>query len=507
MLELLDLDKQLSKEVYRDVFARLEIRMGECQRAARRAGVPVIILFEGWDAAGKGTVINRLTQALDPRGFTVHAIKEPDQTEPFYPWLWRFWNKLPADGHFAIFDRSWYGRVLVERVEKLASPREIREAYEDILQFERQLADAGTVIVKFWLHISKDEQRRRFKYLRKDPATAWKVGKTERRQNRDYQKWLTAVEIMLERTRTSYGPWTVIEATLGRFRRTRVFETIVDAVEGELDRRQRNPRPAPEPMPAVEESPTQQRSILDRVDLSLSLPREDYEQQLDQLQERLRQLEHELYLARIPAIVAYEGWDAAGKGGNIRRLTRGLDPRGYQVIPIEAPTKEELAHHYLWRFWRKLPKAGHIAIFDRTWYGRVLVERIEGFCTEDEWKRAYREINEFERALAEYGTVIVKFWLHIDQEEQLRRFKARQELEHKQWKITDDDWRNREKWDKYKVAVTDMLRRTSTTYAPWTILEANDKLHARIKALRTVAGALDAALAKYRSKNKGANLY
>jgi polyphosphate kinase 2 (PPK2 family) len=310
---------------------------------------------------------------------------------------------------------------------------------------------------------------------------------------------------MLERTRTSYGPWTVVESTQGRFRRTRVFETIVDAVEGELDRRQRNPRPKPEPMPEPEESPTQQNSVLDRVDLSLSLPREDYEQQLDQLQQRLRQLEHELYLARIPAVVAYEGWDAGGKGGNIRRLTRGLDPRGYQVIPIAAPTKEELAHHYLWRFWRQLPKAGHIAIFDRTWYGRVLVERVEGFCTETEWKRAYREINEFERELAEYGTVIVKFWLHIDQEEQLQRFKARQALEHKQWKITDDDWRNREKWNKYKVAVTDMLRRTSTTYAPWTILEANDKLHARIKALKTVAGALDAALAKHRSKKKGAH--
>jgi polyphosphate:AMP phosphotransferase len=505
MLELLDLDKQLSKEVYRDIFSRLEIRMGECQRAARSAGVPVIIVFEGWDAAGKGTVINRLTQALDPRGFTVHLIKQPNETERFYPWLWRFWNKLPADGHFAIFDRSWYGRVLIERVEQLASPREIREAYEDILQFERQLADAGTVIVKFWLHISREEQRRRFKQLRKDPATAWKVGEAEQRQNDEYEQWLTAVEVMLERTRTAYGPWTAVEATQGRYARTRVFETVVDAVEEELDRRHRQPRPEPEPMPEPQESPTRQHSILDRVDLGLSLPREDYDQQRAQLQERLRQLEHELYLARIPAIVVYEGWDAGGKGGNIRRLTRGLDPRGYQVIPIAAPSKEELAHHYLWRFWRQLPKAGHIAIFDRSWYGRVLVERIEGFCTEDEWKRAYREINEFERELAEYGTVIVKFWLHIDQDEQLRRFKAREELEHKQWKITEDDWRNRDKWLKYKVAVDDMLRRTSTTYAPWTILEANDKLHARIKALETVAGALDAALAKNQNKNKGAN--
>jgi polyphosphate kinase 2 (PPK2 family) len=292
----------------------------------------------------------------------------------------------------------------------------------------------------------------------------------------------------------------VVEATQSRFARTTVFETIVDAVEEELDRRKRNPPAKPQPMAEPEESPTRQHSILDRVDLNLSLTRDDYEKQLDQLQERLRQLEHELYIARIPAVIVYEGWDAAGKGGNIRRLTRGLDPRGYQVVPIAAPTKEELAHHYLWRFWRQLPKAGHITIFDRSWYGRVLVERVEGFCTVEEWKRSYREINEFERELAEYGTVIVKFWLHIDQEEQLQRFEARQQIDHKQWKITEEDWRNRDKWSRYKVAVTDMLRRTSTTYAPWTILEAKDKLHARIKALKTVAGALAAALAKHRRK-------
>jgi len=230
--------------------------------------------------------------------------------------------------------------------------------------------------------------------------------------------------------------------------------------------------------------------------LSLSLDREEYEKQLDHFQARLRQLEHELYSARIPAAIVYCGWDAAGKGGNIRRLTSGLDPRGYQVVPIAAPTAEEKAHHYLWRFWKQLPKAGHITIFDRSWYGRVMVERVEGFCTEDEWKRAYREINEFERELTEYGTVLVKFWLHIDADEQLRRFRQREQTEFKNWKITDEDWRNREKWNRYKVAVTDMLRRTSTTNAPWTILEANDKLHARIKALKTVAAALEAGLGR-----------
>ncbi|NLF67771.1 MAG: phosphate--AMP phosphotransferase [Candidatus Anammoximicrobium sp.] len=496
MLELIDLDKRLPKKVYEDVFPKLEVRLGECQRAAKGAGVPVIVVFEGWDAAGKGTVINRLTQALDPRGFAVHAIKPPNETERFYPWLWRFWNKVPAAGQIGIFDRSWYMRVLEERVEQDASPTELREAYEDILQFERQLADSGAVIVKFWLHISRKEQRRRQKRLLKDPATAWTVGKAERRQNRKYDAWLAAVEMMLERTLTARAPWTVVEATHDRYTRTKVFETMINAIEEELDHRRRHPPSVPQPMPKPELSPTQEHSILDRVDLSLSLDRKEYEKQLDHFQARLRQLEHELYSARIPAAIVYCGWDAAGKGGNIRRLTSGLDPRGYQVVPISAPTAEEKARHYLWRFWRQLPKAGHITIFDRSWYGRVMVERVEGFCTEDEWKRAYREINEFERELTEYGTVLVKFWLHIDADEQLRRFRSREQTEYKRWKITDEDWRNRKKWNHYKVAVTDMLRRTSTTNAPWTILEANDKLYARIKALKTVAAALEAGLAR-----------
>jgi polyphosphate:AMP phosphotransferase len=502
MLELIDLDKRLSKEIYSDVFPKLEVRMGECQRAAKEAGVPLIVVFEGWDASGKGTAINRLTQALDPRGFVVHPIKPPNETERFYPWLWRFWNKLPAAGHIAIFDRSWYMRVLDECVEQTATSSEVREAYEDILQFERQLADSGVVIVKFWLHISRKEQKQRHKELLNDPATAWTVGDAERRQNRKYDEWLTAVETMLERTLTAHAPWTVVEATQDRYTRTKVFETIIDALEEELDHRQQHPRVPPQPMPEPKPSPTQEHSILDRVDLSLSLGHDEYEEQLEPLQTRLRQLEHELYSARIPAAIVYCGWDAAGKGGNIRRLTGSLDPRGYQVVPIAAPTEEEKAHHYLWRFWRQLPKAGHITIFDRSWYGRVMVERVEGFCTEDEWKRAYREINEFERQLAEYGTVLVKFWMHIDPDEQLRRFRDREQRSDKTWKITDEDWRNREKWNHYKVAVTDMLRRTSTTYAPWTILEANDKLHARIKALKTVAAALEAGLTNPRRSRK-----
>ena len=496
MLELVDLDKKIPKETYKQVFPEMEIRLGECQRAARTAGVPVVIVFEGWDAAGKGTLINRLTQALDPRGFTVHPIGAPDEAEQHHPWMWRFWTALPAAGCFAIFDRSWYGRVLFERIEGLTPQREWKQAYEDIDQFERQLADEGTVIVKFWLHIGKKEQQQRFQRLEDDPATAWKVGKDEWKRHRKYPQWLEAVEEMLQRTSTAEAPWTVVEATQGRFARVKVFETVIRAVEEELRRRASQPAAEPEPMPEPADSPVRQQTILDRADLSLSLKRQEYQQQLDQLQERLFQLEHEIYVARVPAVIVYQGWDAAGKGGNIKRLTRGLDPRGYQVVPVGPPTTEEKAHHYLWRFWKDVPKAGHITIFDRSWYGRVLVERVEGLCTEAEWQRAYREINEFERQLTDFGTVIVKFWLQIDPDEQLRRFKARQQTPHKQWKISEQDWRNREKWKQYELSVVEMLQRTSTTYAPWTILEANCKLYARIKALRTVAEALQGALKK-----------
>lgn len=494
MLEFVDLAKKISKADYKAVIDELEARLGQCQRAAQDAGVPVVLVFEGWDAAGKGEVLNRLAQALDPRGFKVHVVLRPNEEERFRPWMWRFWNELPAAGKFALFDHSWYVRVLRERLDGEVSESGSREAYEEIRQFERQLVDFGAVLVKFWLHIDRKEQKKRFRKLEKDPATAWRVGKDEWRQHKRHDLWLNAAEEMLEETSAGHAPWVIVEATQRRFVEVKVIETTVAAVEKELQRRASAPEPLYAPMPKPVQSPGQERTVLDHVDLSLTLDPEQYDRQLDDLQDRLFRLEHELYVARVPVVIVYEGWDAAGKGGNIRRLTGGLDPRGYEVVPIGPPTDEEKVRPYLWRFWRNLPKAGHIAIFDRSWYGRVLVERVEGYCTEEEWRRAYREINEFERQLVDFGTVVVKFWLHIDPEEQLRRFQARQQTPQKQWKITDDDWRNREKWDQYHVSVVDMLQRTSTTHAPWTVLEANDKRYARIKALRTVADAIDAAL-------------
>jgi len=521
MLELVDLNKKVAKAEYAPAFAELVRRVGDCQRAARAGGMPIVLVFEGWEAAGKGTVINRLTQALDPRGFKVMPISAATSDERRRPWLWRFWMSLPAAGSITIFDRSWYGRVLVERMAGLSEPQ-WRQAYEEIRQFERGLGESGTLVIKFWLHLAKKEQKRRFRRLGRHPSTAWKVGKAEWQQHHDYHQWLKLAEEMLVETSTSEAPWTIVEATQRRYCRLQVFQTFVNAVESELQRRATAQAAAAAvaqatvpaaatppadagqavgqapagPLAAATEPAPREPSVLDGVNLGLALAPEQYAVDLKSLQQRLLQLEHELYLAQIPAVIVYEGWDAGGKGGNIRRLTAGLDPRGYEVIPIAAPSAEEKSRHYLWRFWRHLPKTGHITIFDRSWYGRVLVERVEGFCSQDEWRRAYEEINVFERELAKFGTVVVKFWLHISRDEQLRRFEDRQRTREKSWKITDEDWRNRAKWPQYEAAVNEMLQRTSTRYAPWTVLEANDKLYARVKALRTVAEALERALQK-----------
>lgn len=241
--------------------------------------------------------------------------------------------------------------------------------------------------------------------------------------------------------------------------------------------------------------------ILDKCDMTLALDKETYRTRLAELQVRLRELEFAIYHERVPVMIMYEGWDAAGKGGNIKRVVERLDPRGYTVVSVAAPRGDEKTHQYLWRFWQHIPKAGHVAIFDRSWYGRVLVERIEGFCTTDDWKRAYQEINEFESQIVSFGGVIVKFWIHITQEEQLRRFEERKDDPFKNWKLTDEDWRNRDKWNPYMEAVEEMLMRTSTHYAPWTIIEGNDKYYARIKALSTITEAIQAGLKKKTQAN------
>ncbi len=494
MLEYIDPKKTIDKSEYKPAITKLERELGSLQRNVKEHKIPIIILFEGWDAAGKGTLINRLTLALDPRGFKVHPVLPPNEEERLRPFLWRFWRRLPERGGIAIFDRSWSGRLIEERMEKTIKGKTLLKAYEEINSFERQLTNDGYLILKFFLHISKNEQKRRFENFADNPATQWRVTERDWRHHKQYEKYKQYYEEMLAKTDTDIAPWNIVAAHDRRFATLQIFKTTVESIQKKIDDASQKKETRAAKKSSIPVLPNFDKSILDRVDLSLSLSREQYENDLKKYQERIREMEHAVYKKRIPVVIVYEGWDASGKGGNIKRLVQRMDPRGYEVIPISAPTESELDHHYLWRFRKHFPKAGHIVIFDRSWYGRVTVERVEGFCTEEEWKRAYSEINEMEEHWANFGAVIVKFWIHISKEEQLKRYKSRESLDYKSWKITEEDWRNREKWSLYKDAVDEMLFRTSTRYAPWTVIEGNSKLYARIKALKTVIRSVEKAL-------------
>ena len=369
--------------------------------------------------------------------------------------------------------------------------KDIPGVLEDIENFEKQLTDDGTLLIKFFLTISEKEQEKRFDKLLSKEETSWRVSKADKDRNKHYEEYARMADEMLTRTDTEYAPWTIIEAHDERYAAVKILTTVVEAFEERYEKEQ---NPQPRQIDGKFGQNDLKESVLKKVDLTKKLDRETYEKKLEELQKKLTLLHSEIYAKRIPVVLAFEGWDAGGKGGAIKRLTRALDPRGYTVNPTSSPNDIERAHHYLWRFWTRMPKDGHIAIFDRTWYGRVMVERIEGFCTTQEWQRAFKEMNQMEQQLVNHGAIVIKFWMHIDKEEQERRFKERQENPDKQWKITDEDWRNREKWELYEQAVDEMMVRTSTVNAPWVIVEGNDKLYARIKVLETVVDALEKRL-------------
>lgn len=507
MLEKVDLSKKLSKEEYKEKMSHLETRIGQLQRECKALKIPIMIVFEGFGAAGKGLQIGRLIQSMDPRGFHVFPIKNETEEERMHPFLWRFWTKTPEKGRIAIYDGSWYRRALIDRFEKRTKEKELPEAFHSINSFEKQLTDDGTVIIKLFLDISRKEQKKRFEKLQKNKETAWRVTQGDLERNAKYNEYAAMMEDMLFKTDTDYAPWTIIEATDRRFATVKIYTTVIKAMADQIEKlaRQKKKVTADQETEdhmnvsevareADKELRELQVSILSKADLSLKYSREEYEEKLDKLQKKIEKLHGELYRRRIPVVLGFEGWDAGGKGGAIKRLTAKMDARGYAVNPTASPNDIEKAHHYLWRFWRAMPKAGHVAIFDRTWYGRVMVERIEGFCTKEEWQRAYKEINDMEKDLHDAGAVVIKFWMHIDKDEQERRFRERQENPEKQWKITDEDWRNRGKWDQYEDAVNEMLLRTSTDYAPWVVVEGNDKYYARVKVLKTVVDAIEERL-------------
>ena len=464
-------------------------RLYELQMALKEHKIPVIVLFEGWGASGKGSTISKVIKNIDPRFFKVATMSAPTEEDLRKPFLYRYFREIPEAGKFTFLDSGWMDQTCRERMDKKLKGDNYSKRIDSIRRFERPLTDNGYVLLKFFMQIDRKEQEKRMGILLESKDTRWRVNEYDLWQNDHYKKCRKIFDQYMQDTNTSAAPWYIVDAGDRKWAELQVLETMISNIEVAMENSKhavpilQNVFPLVE-MPRLSEIPLGGKEVGD----------EEYKAELKELQAKLGSLHNRLYRKRVPVIITYEGWDAAGKGGNIKRITEALDPRGFEVHPIASPEPHEKARHYLWRFWTRLPKDGHIAIFDRTWYGRVMVERLEGFCSENDWRRAYNEINEFEKELSDWGAVIVKFWVHIDKDTQLARFNDRQSNPEKQWKITDEDWRNREKWDQYETAVDEMLQKTSTAYAPWHILESVDKKYARLKALRIVIEEIEKAL-------------
>jgi polyphosphate:AMP phosphotransferase len=491
MFESAELGHEIDKERYDQEEPELRHALLTAQyELVKQKKVPVVILIGGVDGAGKGETLNLLNEWMDPRHVQTNAMR-PVSEDDGRPPMWKFWRVLPPKGRVGVFVGSWYSVPFIKRVYGEIKDGKFQQEIDQILRFEQMLTDEGTLLLKFWLHLSKKGQRKRFDKLSKKKHTRWRVTDTDWKHLEMYDQFQGVAQHMLRETSTADAPWMVVEGGDQRYRNLTIGKTILEAMRRRIDEPARPPRDvrAPARVHSIDGI-----SVLDKLDLDQKVDKRDYEDELAKLQSRLNTLTRHKRFDKISVVGAFEGCDAAGKGGAIRRVTQALDAKKYDVIPIAAPTDEEKARPYLWRFWRQLPERGRITIFDRTWYGRVLVERIEGFCGEGDWMRAYSELNDFEEQLHKNRTVVVKFWLQISKEEQLRRFKEREAVAFKQHKITQEDWRNREKWEAYNVAVCDMIDRTSTELAPWKLVPANDKYFARLEVLRTLANAIESAL-------------
>jgi polyphosphate:AMP phosphotransferase len=487
MLDKLDLTKKTDEAKYEATLQEYKDKLSILQRALREQKIPVIIVIEGWNASGITMAVHEIVHALDPRGYTLYKIDKPTEEERAHPFLWRFWLRVPPKGRIMLFARSWYTRVIAEQTKSHSWEKSLKNRVREINTFERQLADDGTVIMKFFLHITKAEQKNRLEERERNPLTACLVTSSIWSLHHHYDDALPVFDDFIEKTDTPYAPWTLVEATDRRYAILKVYATIIKTLEKKCEAAEEGKikKQKAKEIEKPKKNLVKRHSHPEKV-----LTKEELQDTLSQLQIEMLELHYLLFKRKIPLIVVYEGWDAAGKGGNITRVTRFMNPLGYYVVPVAAPTAHERDYHYLRRFIKYFPTAGDIAIFDRSWYGRVLVERVEKITPVAEWQRAYQEINEMEEEYVySSGGGIVKFWLEISKEEQLKRFNERASDPKKVYKITEDDWRNREKWDQYDEAVDEMLARTSTDIAPWTVIESDDKWFARVKALRTIIAA------------------
>ena len=495
MFEAVELGNSLNKKSFNEQLPELRTRLLDIQAALRETRMPVVVIVSGVEGAGKPKVVNRLNEWLDTRGIQTHAFWDESDEERERP------RKLPPRGTIGIMFGSWYTQPIIDRVYGRIEPGQFEFELLRINEFEQMLSDDGALIIKLWFHITKKEQKLRLtpdKSGKLHPATGMVASPMQKKFLKKYDDFVTVSEEAIRATSSGTAPWHLIEASDENYRDYTAAATVLDAISRRLEQMQAAAKAkemaaaqAPAETPA---SATPPRQVLDSVDLGETISDKDYKKQLAKYQERLSRLAWAAREKRRSSIFMFEGWDAAGKGGAIRRLTGAMDARLYRVISVAAPSDEELAQHYLWRFWRHIPQAGYITIYDRSWYGRVLVERVEQFAREHEWQRAYMEINAFEQQLSEHGIILCKFWLHISPEEQLRRFQEREKIAYKQYKITEEDWRNRDKWEPYTQAVSDMVTRTSTSYAPWHLIASNDKHLARVSILKSVCERIEQAL-------------
>jgi polyphosphate:AMP phosphotransferase len=494
MFESVEVGNAVDKETYHRELPALREALLAAQKELANAKFAVVIVLMGVDGAGKTETANRLLEWMDPRGIRTHALPDPSDEERERPPMWRFWRLLPPWGRISIFLDSWYTMPLENAFRRRADDQTGQQLNE-IAEFERMLYHEGVLLLKFWLHLSMADQKKRLKELEADPVERWRVTKEDWKRSRHYDRFRTASEQVLQATSTPEAPWTLVEAADRHYRNLTVGQALLEPVRRRLSNGAASAMSAaPQPPSAAPVSAPRSLNLLDQLDLHRTLDEPIYQKKLTGKQGDLALLTRKLHRRKRSMVLVFEGPDAAGKGGAIRRLTAAMDARDYHVIAVSAPSGDEHTRPYLWRFWLQLPRLGRVAIFDRSWYGRVLVERIEGFCKEPDWQRAYSEINQFESQLTEFGIIVLKFWLAVSPQEQLRRFQNREETPYKQYKLTPEDWRNRAKWDAYQAAARDMIEKTSSTRAPWVLVEADNKEWARIQVLRSVVRRLKADL-------------
>jgi polyphosphate:AMP phosphotransferase len=484
--------RRMSKREYEARVAELREELVRMQLALKEAPFPVLLTVAGEQAAGKGDVVNLLNGWLDPRGVETFAFHEPTDEERERPPMWRYWRCLPPRGRMAIYVGGWAADALAPDPRQPPDRAAFGNSLRRIAEFEHLLAADGALLVKVWLHLTRTAQRDRLLGLEADPDTAWRVSPEDWKQHRAYAHHARIAARMRRLTHRPGAEWHVIDAADPRARNLAVAERLLALFRAHLKAHAKPPRPV-KPRRLVPLRAAGRRR-LDHLRLAEQLSEEEYEAKRDKWLGRLNRAVRAAAQQGRSIVWVFEGWDAAGKGGAIRRLTSAIDARDYRVIPVAKPTDEEKSHHYLWRFWRHVPRAGRVTIYDRSWYGRVLVERIEGFCTEAEWRRAYDELNAFEAQLAAHGIIVLKFWLHLSRDEQLRRFRHREATAYKRHKINAEDWRNRRQWPAYEIAVGDMLGLTDRPAAPWHLVAADNKRFARLEILKASCKRIAAAL-------------